>query len=87
MRQISQTLSSFSVTRALIAGAAMLAGAAVHAEAASPVGGDETALAIPRVMLPGGNPGVALPQQLDPSDAEVLRSRTRGPFCIGYMED
>ena len=51
----------------------MLAGAAAHAESAQPVGSDETAMAIPRVMLPGGNPGVALPQPLSPSDAVRIR--------------
>ena len=73
MRRITQTTPSFSATRALIAGAALFAGAAAHAQSAAPTGGDETAMAIPRVMLPGGNPGVALPQPLDPSDAVRIR--------------
>ena len=73
MRRITQTTPSFSATRALIAGAALFAGAAAHAQSAAPTGGDETAMSIPRVMLPGGNPGVALPQPLDPSDAVRIR--------------
>lgn len=34
---------------------------------------DDVALAVPRVALPGGNDGVALPQPLTPSDAARLR--------------
>jgi soluble lytic murein transglycosylase len=77
MRGIDRTLSRLPVARALIAGAAILAGAAAHAESAGsgnwPADSDETAIAIPRVALPGGNPGVALPRPLDPSDAARIR--------------
>jgi soluble lytic murein transglycosylase len=77
MRGISRTLSRLPVARALIAGAAILAGAAAHADSAdsggAPAISDETAMAIPRVALPGRNPGVALPQPLDPSDAARIR--------------
>jgi peptidoglycan lytic transglycosylase len=77
MRRIGRTLSRLPVARALIAGAAILAGAAAHAESAdsggAPANTDETAMAIPRVALPGRNPGVALPHPLDPSDAVRIR--------------
>ena len=77
MRRIGRTLSRLPVARALIAGAAILAGAAAHADSAdsggAPANTDETAMAIPRVALPGRNPGVALPHPLDPSDAVRIR--------------
>jgi soluble lytic murein transglycosylase len=77
MRGIGRTLSRLPVARALIAGAAILAGAAAHADSAEPGGAsassDETAMAIPRVALPGRNPGVAMPHPLDPSDAARIR--------------
>jgi hypothetical protein len=45
------------MARVLIAGAAILAGAAAHADSAdsggAPATSDETAMAIPRVALPG----------------------------------
>jgi soluble lytic murein transglycosylase-like protein len=71
------TLSRLPVARALIAGAALLAGAAAHAEQAGSgsvsATSDETAMAIPRVALPGRSPGVALPRPLDPGDAARIR--------------
>lgn len=77
MRGIGRTLSRLPVARALFAGAAILAGAAAHADSAdsggAPASSDETAMAIPRVALPGRNPGVALPHPLDPSDAARIR--------------
>jgi soluble lytic murein transglycosylase len=77
MRVIGRALSRFPIAQALIAGAAMLAGAAVNAGPAgagsASAGGDETAMAIPRVALPGRNPGVALPHPLDPGDAARIR--------------
>ena len=77
MRGIGRTLTRLPVARALIAGAAILAGAAAHADSAdtggAPANADETAMAIPRVALPGKNPGVALPNPLNPSDAVRIR--------------
>ena len=77
MQGIGRTLTRLPVARALIAGAAILAGAAAHADSAdtggAPANTDETAMAIPRVALPGKNPGVALPNPLDPSDAVRIR--------------
>jgi soluble lytic murein transglycosylase len=77
MRGIGRTLTRLPVARALIAGAAILAGAAAHADSAdtggTPANADETAMAIPRVALPGKNPGVALPNPLNPSDAIRIR--------------
>ncbi|MGH7155423.1 MAG: hypothetical protein ACREF3_15965, partial [Acetobacteraceae bacterium] len=59
--------------RVLIAGAAILAGAAfstAHAKRGSP---DETAMAIPRIEPPGSHEGVALPAPLSPGDAAKIR--------------
>jgi soluble lytic murein transglycosylase len=77
MRGIGLTLARLPVARALIAGAVILAGAAARAELVGSgdgsAGNDETAMAIPRVALPGRNAGVALPRPLDPSDAARIR--------------
>jgi soluble lytic murein transglycosylase len=77
MRGIGRTLSPLPVALALIAGAVMLTGAtALAVEPAGTGAGptdDETALAIPRVPLPGPSQGVALPTPLNPSDAARLR--------------
>jgi hypothetical protein len=80
MRGIGHTLSRLPVARALIAGAAILAGAfapAAQAQAPAQNGqGDEAAMAIPRVV-PQGNPrgdgGAPLPQPLAPSEAARIR--------------
>jgi soluble lytic murein transglycosylase len=77
MRVTGRILSRLAVTRSLIACAALLAGAAALAQPADSGSTrdnrDETAMAIPRVALPGGNPGVALPRPLDPSEAARIR--------------
>ncbi len=74
MQKLGRTLARFGAARALLAGAAILAGAA------GPVGGkgasdanDDIALAIPRITVPGATPRVALPQPLAPSEAERIR--------------
>src|ERR1700712_3503630 len=75
MRGIEHTLSRLPAARALIAGAALLAGAIVSAAHARPTdtgNGDESAMALPRNAARGG--GVALPQPLAPSDAVLVRS-------------
>jgi soluble lytic murein transglycosylase-like protein len=77
MQGTGRTLSPFPAARALIAGAAFLAGAAVpHASAQSVAAGlpgaDDTALAIPR-LAPRLLEGVALPQPLPPSEAARIR--------------
>ena len=77
MRGIHRTISPFPTARALLAGAAILAGAAAHRAAARPLdpaipGNDDTALAIPRVA-PNERQGVALPQPLPPSEAARIR--------------
>lgn len=85
MRGIGHTLSRLPAARAFIAGAAILAGAMASAQAQVPGSGngsgkgpsaggrtDEVALAVPRVVLPGGG-GVALPQPLRPSEAARIR--------------
>ncbi len=60
----------------MIAGAAFLAGTMVQAAHAQPTGpgdGDETAMAVPLMVLPGASDGVALPRPLSPSDAVLVR--------------
>jgi hypothetical protein len=83
MRGIVDTFSRLPVTprrsfRAFIAGAAILAGAATsglpHAARGQtgPGNGDENAMAMPRIVPPGGG-SVALPQPLAPSLAARIR--------------
>jgi soluble lytic murein transglycosylase len=79
MRGIGYTLSRLPAARAMMAGAAFLAGAmdpAAHGQANASGNGqgtnDETAMAIPRLATHGGS-GVALPQPLAPSDAARIR--------------
>jgi soluble lytic murein transglycosylase len=80
MRGIGTTFSRLPAARALIAGAAFLAGAvapAAHAQTDAsgngPGIGDETAMAIPRLATHGAGGGIALPQPLAPSDAARIR--------------
>jgi soluble lytic murein transglycosylase-like protein len=89
MRGIDQTLSRLPAVRAFIAGAALLAGATVQAGYAQPTAlgdGDETAMAVPHVMLPGAADGVALPHPLSPSDAVLVRrifvAQSRGDMVL-----
>lgn len=78
MHGIGRTLVRLPVARALIAGAAILAGASLQRTAAQStpsgphIGGDEVAMAMPRVTLPGGA-GLSLPRPLPPSQAAILR--------------
>ena len=71
MQGIGRALSRLPAARALIAGAAILAGAVTVPGFARESSGD-VALAIPRVS-PNGATGVALPQPLAPSDAQRIR--------------
>lgn len=80
MRGIGHTLSRLPTTaRAVLAGAAILAGALVPAaHAGAPASGKgtgnaETAMAVPRISLHGANAGISLPQPLSPSDAVLMR--------------
>jgi soluble lytic murein transglycosylase-like protein len=82
MRGIGRTLVRLPAARALFAGAALLAGASTQRTMAQPTppsqspAGDEVALAIPRLALPGGGGGgggVGLPQPLPPSQAAQIR--------------
>ncbi len=74
MRGIGHTLSRLPVARALVAGAAILATASFAAAQAQEAGtGEQTAMAIPRIEVPGANSGVGLPQPLTPSDAARVR--------------
>jgi soluble lytic murein transglycosylase-like protein len=77
MQGTHRTISPFPAARALIAGAAILAGAAAHRASAQTIaaglaGGDDTALAIPR-LASRPQQEVALPQPLPPSEAERIR--------------
>jgi len=74
MRGVNVTQARLPRTRAFFAGVAILAGAFVPAAgAAQPSNNDEVAMAVPRIALPDGNAGVALPQPLNPSDAALVR--------------
>jgi soluble lytic murein transglycosylase len=85
MRGIGYTLSRLPTARALLAGAAILAGAftsAAHGQTSGSGNGtgtqtdetrpDEAAFAVPRV-LHGGASGVVFPQPLKPGDAALMR--------------
>jgi len=78
MRGIGRTISCLSAARAVLAGAALLAGTALRPAQADSNGGpathpDETAMAIPRIEPPAGANGVGLPQPLAPSEAALVR--------------
>jgi len=77
MQGISRTLSRLSAARALIAGAAILAGSAagggIGAAYAQNAGGqDDTAFAMPRID-PRGTSGIALPQPIPPSEVPRIK--------------
>jgi soluble lytic murein transglycosylase len=89
MRGTEPTLSRLPAAWAFIAGAAILAGAMVQVAYAQPKGpgdGDETAMAVPLMMLPGASDGVALPRPLGPSDVVVVRrifaAQARGDLAL-----
>jgi soluble lytic murein transglycosylase len=71
MRWIGWTLSRLFAVAALHAGAAYLLTPAVRA--AEPAGTEQTAMAVPRVALPGTLSEVAIPQPLSPADAALAR--------------
>jgi soluble lytic murein transglycosylase-like protein len=74
MRGIGNALSRLPAARALIAGAAILATATLTGAHGQEAGtSDQTAMAIPRIELPGANAGAGLPQPLTPSDAVRVR--------------
>ncbi len=76
MRGVGSTLSRLPAARALIAGAALLAGAIPAARSHAATLGDDTAFANPRIAPVGsgnGLDGAGLPQPLAPSDAARLR--------------
>ena len=72
MQGIGRVLSRLSAARALVAGAAILAGAAASVVHARDVV-EDVAMAMPRVSLVGAS-GVALPQPLPPSEAARIRT-------------
>ncbi len=89
MRGIGITLSRLPAARAFIAGAAFLAGTmaqAAHAQPKGPGDGDETAMAVPLMVLPGASDGVGLPRPLSPSDAVLVRrifvAQSRGDLAV-----
>ena len=78
MRGIGLAISRLSTARAVLAGAALLAGSALRPAHGDASGGsashpDETAMAVPRVHLPGGASGIGFPQPLAPSEAARVR--------------
>ena len=80
MRGIGHTLSRLPAVRALLAGAAILAGTSGPAAFAQGGGGDQTAMAIPRIGAAEGGSGspasggyAAFPRPLSPSDAARIR--------------
>jgi soluble lytic murein transglycosylase-like protein len=89
MRGVELTLSHLPAARAFIAGAALLAGTMVQVAYAQPTGpgeGDETAMAVPLMTLPGASDGVALPRPLGPSDVVLVRrifvAQARGDLAL-----
>jgi soluble lytic murein transglycosylase-like protein len=78
MRGIGLTISRLSAARAVLAGAAILAGTAMRPSHGEVAGGsashpDETAMAVPRIHPPAGSNGIGLPQPLAPSEAARIR--------------
>jgi soluble lytic murein transglycosylase len=76
MRGVGRTFSRLPAARALIAGAAILAGSMPAGVAQGLPSSEDTAMAVPRVapMLPGGHSdGANLPEPLPPSDALRIR--------------
>ncbi len=96
MRGIGLTLSRLSAARALLAGAAILAGTSLRSAGAQTAEGttglDEVALAVPRLGPPTGGPqgGIALPQPLAPSEAarvrRILALQARGDVPAALAE-
>ncbi len=94
MRAIGLTLSRLPAARAVIAGAAFLAGAAAslaHAQSAGDVSGDDTAMALPRVTPFGGvGRSAALPAPLAPSEAgrvkRILALQAQGDVASAGRE-
>jgi hypothetical protein len=78
MRGIGLSISRLTTARMVIAGAAILAGAALRPAQAEGGGGqasraEEVALAVPRIHPQAGSNGVGLPQPLAPSEAARVR--------------
>lgn len=76
MLAVEPTFSRLPATRAIIAGAAILAGALPAAHAQSFSAADDMAMAMPRIgpLAPGGSgDGAALPNPLPPSVAQQVR--------------
>src|SRR5277367_1261410 len=93
MRGIGITLSRLPAARAFIAGAAFLAGTMVQAAQSQPTepgDGDETAMAVPLMRLPGASDGVAMPRPLSPSDAvlvrRIFRAQARGDLAAAVRQ-
>jgi soluble lytic murein transglycosylase len=93
MRGIGTTFSRHPAARAIIAGAAILVGTISAALAQQPTGsgnGDETAMAVPLLTLPGSVRGVALPHPLTPSDAALARdifsAQSHGDIKVAIRE-
>lgn len=89
MQRTSRPLSRLSAARILLAGAAIMAGAAGPVGRGLEPSGD-TALANPRIITDGGAGSVALPQPLAPSEAQRLRrifaAQARGDIPAAIAE-
>jgi soluble lytic murein transglycosylase len=61
-----------------------------QAQPTAPGDGDETAMAVPLMTLPGASDGVALPRPLSPSDAvlvrRIFRAQSRGDLTLASRE-
>ncbi len=78
MRGIGLSISRLSTARAVLAGAAFLAGAALRPAQAQDSSGpashsDDLAMAVPRITPRAGTDGIGLPQPLAPSEAARIR--------------
>jgi len=78
MRGIGLSISRLSTARAILAGAALLAGAAWRPAQGETARGsatppEETAMVMPRLHAPAGASGIGLPQPLPPSEAARIR--------------
>ena len=95
MRGIGLSISRLSAARAVLAGAALLAGTALRCAQAEASGGlapfnDDLAMAVPRVHPQAGANGVGLPQPLAPSEAARIRRifalQRQGAMAVAMAE-
>ena len=76
-----------SAAYAFLAGAALLAGASFSSASAQDAS-EDTAMAVPRLSLPGSSGGVALPRPLPSDEARLLRAAFKDPaFPLDGLQD